>query len=154
MKYLLILVLLLGCGSFPEDWVFADGGYYVPPPSLDPDLYVYVIDFMYDATRYGHSPNVDLLRQLNYEDLNGEHIGVCTTWYEGGTSNVRWTHIRVDPTITCEAQLKAVMYHELGHCLMGWDHSESGIMRSFSYSCEHYEVHWDDMVEQLLGEPR
>ena len=148
---LIALSLLLGCGSLPTDSeFFTAGGLFTPPIQHDRDLHPYVTDFVQDAIAHGRLVFPHTLRILKYEILEEDFVGLCTTYFDFDGS-VAHTEIRIHPKITCEPLLRAIMYHELGHCLMQLDHTERGIMKATTYSCEYYAEHWDELVDNFFG---
>jgi len=150
---LLALLLLLGCGSLPTDTRFlVTGGIFTPPIQHDRDLGSYVTDFIRDAAMHGRIVAPQVLRILKYEVLEEPSVGLCTTYFNAFDDGVAYTEIRIHPKLLrCEPLLRAVMYHELGHCLMQLDHTERGIMKATTYSCEYYAEHWDELVDNFFG---
>lgn len=45
---------------------------------------------------------------------------------------------------------RELMFHELGHCTLGLEHTESGLMAPVMHSEEEIKKNWDKWVEELF----
>ena len=122
MKYLLIVsaLFLTACGQ---------SGFQVqeqphPNPGIGPQFAPFVEQFEAD---YGHSiGNFPII----FGDQTGNVIGVCKIWSDG------YRQIEIDPTYwnnmnVSDAKRKALIYHELGHCILNRGHDSTMISSSF-----------------------
>ena len=50
-----------------------------------------------------------------------------------------------------EFQKRDLVFHELGHCLLGLDHTEDGIMKPSLDSSWYYEYNWDDYAHEMFS---
>lgn len=117
-------------------------------PRRDPSLQVHVLEFLEDARNRGIYLDDSALRIVEYHELSGIAVGICTVWVNG------LRRIRVEPSWKDERRLKALMYHELGHCLLNiWEHEDEDspyMMAPNLHPYEHYESDWNYLVNQLF----
>jgi hypothetical protein len=119
MKWLLVPVLFVSCGSEASE-----------PNVFDPTLHPFVGEFITDAI--AADVYVDPLRVKGLGSItfgatgSATSIGVCrTSVYPDGVISLE---IVIDPVYFMQVDhctQKALMYHELGHCLLGLGHSTS-----------------------------
>jgi hypothetical protein len=125
----------------------------VPSGYHEPELIKYLHEFRADATDSQVELQSLLLRRMTFEEMTPPQVGVCRT-YElpvGNRYEVKaWTEVLIDPDFRFDTRLRALMYHELGHCLLGRGHSETGIMRDTMYPPGYYEENWDELVKELF----
>lgn len=158
MQRLIILVLLTSCGSMPTDWEQYDErsdtriDYEAPEPKIQS-----VIDEFYDDCngKYGTDlSNLNKLESVKFGEPSSDEfpnrIGVCHWWTRDG----ELTRARVVvKDIEQEFRFKALMYHELGHCVLQLGHTDQNpytLMSPALKSNEQYlEENWDELVEQL-----
>lgn len=91
-----------------------------PDVGTGPEFVVFVQQFEVD---YGHSIGSF---PIVFGPQNGNVIGVCKRWSDG------YAMIEIDPTYwnnthVSDAQRKALIYHELGHCILNRGHDDSYI---------------------------
>lgn len=118
---------------------------------IDPAFSVYVRDF---ETKIGVSVNnVD----IKFGKLKAPTIGVC---YDGGQFN----QIRIDPDFwetMDENGKEQLMYHELGHCVLGLGHNnelstldnmnvEGSIMNSYWFGNAGYYAKYKENYKKAL----
>lgn len=99
----------------------------VEPPFIDPALQPYLDSFERDAEFYRVPIKPETLGMVQFQDLPDHYVGFCNsagdTW-----ANMGFVHTNVivisnkikDQLGDC--YFKAIMYHELGHCLLGKGH--------------------------------
>jgi len=117
MKYLIISLMLLttACGQSmiaPKD----------PHPNIGvgPEFAPFVTEFEADFGRsIGNFP-------VTFAAQSGNVIGVCKIWSDG------YRMIEIDPEYwnnlnVSDASRKALIYHELGHCILNRGHDDSYI---------------------------
>ena len=136
MKWLLVPALFVSCGSQARE---AKG----IVPALRPFVAMFIEDAL-EADVAVDAMRVKGLGAMSFGQLAGTSIGVCytSTWPDGHMD----LEIVIDPQYFTEATYctqKALLYHELGHCLLGLGHSasEDSVMYPYiavdvSASCE------------------
>lgn len=112
---------------------------------VETDFQPYVTSFKHDYFKYKHK--VLYLGNLkifwNYGNVN--RAGACAKqsdgykWIEINRLQSGWGNYT-------ECQREELIYHELGHCLLNLEHSESGIM--------HYGVRDPETCEQTREESK
>lgn len=108
---------------------------YEAPHNYDIELYGYLYQFEAEAKHYGlelNDPNG--LRVFKFSNLSEEHqsdpyiIGICQKWFVG-SPNIwyidQWESIEVLKPTNYDDQFKALVYHELGHCLLNLEHTDN-----------------------------
>lgn len=155
-----------------------------PAPFVDPYLESYIEAFVSDAATYGIAISGDRLSNLRIvkfvdsveqqkqaygQASDGEELaGACTDVvldnrttagiYAAGRRK-SWQEIWIANSITGAGPtpklvLKELMYHELGHCLLGLDHaapSPHKIMSpAVSGDAKFLESHWTRLVQELF----
>jgi hypothetical protein len=130
----LILVGLIGCGT--EEMNLRTPG----PASINnvnEDFQTHVDSFLYVFTPVYEVPWV------KYNELEGDVIGRC---YETGGIDV---NVKFYADMTIDAQ-RWLVYHELGHCALGLEHTETGIMMPYLDTRVHVTPEdWDAMVRRM-----
>ena len=158
-----LLFILFGCGpdfKFPDwrDWRDKDIGpeYTIPDKNYDDDLDGYLEDFVADAESYGVDlPHLSKLRKIEWgetrDEENPRRVGVCYSY--SNRSGVIYTEIVISNEFKNNGSitLRALMYHEFGHCILGLPH-ELGrtIMAPALHSRYYYKRCWEPLVEQLF----
>jgi len=134
MSRLLLILITLAIGSCNSAWTAGreNNDFYYnlrvgPTSSVKEDrLESYVDDFIHDFS--GMYPpevlNVARLYSFRFESLPKTvktlMLGQCRFWSFGVNEMV------ISPELlNTRALIKAVVYHELGHCLLGLDHDDS-----------------------------
>lgn len=154
----------------------------LPSPFRDPYLEGYIDAFVADAAAHGIGINGDKVAQLrivkfvdsveqqkrSYGQASGgeELAGACTDVVVDNTMNAglyksgerkTWQEIWISNSITGDAPtpalvLKELMYHELGHCLLGLDHAAQAPHRIMSPNVSGDEQYLKKNWGRLLGE--
>jgi hypothetical protein len=153
MYILLVLFTLVGCGRGYENQrtIHAD---------VDPDLRDFYYQFLQYSDRLGVSIDKNL-KTLRYVDsirgnpaTTGPIIeGECYSQYING-QDVRSIDIRRSPygnnTPWERTLLRTIVFHEMGHCVIGLKHTEEGSNQIMdpvlTMSAEYMQNNWDDMV--------
>ncbi len=86
----------------------------------DPELEPYVLDYLAfsdeQGLTYGYA---SFLRRVEYVDkMEDDHIGLCE-YYTNGERTIKILRREYG-----ELQMRALMYHELAHCVHNSDHTE------------------------------
>jgi hypothetical protein len=115
--------------------LFATTSCGAPVANYDVDLEPYYMLFAGDMNVIDHSVRVKFVPSLTNEDFD-EVYGRCT-YYRNGRREVKissqaWKHFT-------EGSKYWLMYHELGHCIMGLKHKDkAGIM--YIYMVHNYSM--------------
>lgn len=150
----LLMYFLLLCNLTTSDTAVFD--HYTTP-----DLQVYVDSFYTDCNRFPESSLMcrigrSFVRYVirwdnfdNWDDHTSDDrvIGVCTSGI-GYSRNVYISKDITDPVI-----LKALVYHELGHCILHrWHTKEScdSIMVPVMKESKYYTDNWDKLTKELF----
>lgn len=177
LKYLVILLALVGCGHRP-----VKGGYlkhlndvavvtiygHQPtapgagtPTAVEPDLRPYYDAFTASSSQLGgvlHSGLVDVewADTLDSGDVpQGDHtIGLCSYYQYSDGSVASHVQILRQPSDGIDwdtIQLETVVYHELGHCLLGLGHTPDDshqIMEPVAIMDDDEIIsNWNDLVK-------
>ena len=156
IRIVTLFLLLVSCGT-----------QIVLPPEAhwDPLLVPFVEDFREDALFYGCSLNRINLKivervdkeTVRYGQAMGDAVGICTDMtLESGTMNytTKWHEIWILDSIIDYNKLRDVMYHELGHCYLGLEHSEGGtsIMYETTLSKKTLDgLDWEERKDELFN---
>lgn len=126
---------------------------------VDHRLKPFLDSFIEDAKRYGVDVNESLLSSLEYGDISGplmeDAIGVCLPLVTGPASFSlpRSSRIIIEPAYPYNScSFKALVYHELAHCLLYESHSERfTLMSPFMENNEKfYCQNWESLLEELF----
>jgi hypothetical protein len=167
MRWISLLTLLVACGQ--ENTIISRRAPEPPPVTLKVDdalLKRYVDEFYQLCVDRNHSTCLDRFKKLEsvaFVDAttiqNGEpgaenRAGVCYVWSDQ-YNRIHKTQIQVlniewDPKV-----LEGLIYHELGHCVLGLDHVQGGknnpkMMNPYVYYAELYLEYWQQMVDELF----
>lgn len=167
MKNALRIILLLLI-IFESVWI----GMQIPRPlseypAFDPDLKPYLDDFVIDAKNHGIEVDPTILGAMIYAELPPGIIGFCNgtgPFWEArgirGSSSILIDKrfLGADPT---DYAVKALMYHELAHCLLYKQHDPSDAMTIMSetpiddpynrdYMNDFYRETWNNQLADLF----
>lgn len=144
--FLLLALLPVGCGkagdksAMPDRQLDTRLQFYLDEFRTDAQKYnVHIDGALFDSLRVmKFVPDVDAEKIARGQELSGEEgtIGTCATFQEDKTINtgvrtlrtksLSWSEVWIDTDLASEQShpmaLKELMYHELGHCLLGLDH--------------------------------
>ena len=161
MKRFLFIALLIGCGETINDWedkLYPEyEPYVIEREEPVPSIAAIVDDFLYDCGEL-HGADVSKISKLKYirygdptTEAKPFRIGVCYSNRNKNGSIVK-SRIVVEK-LKSKIRLKALIYHELGHCVMGFPHAPqepySIMSPAIKSKDSYYEEHWDDLVEQF-----
>jgi hypothetical protein len=163
MKVLLLSALMLtSCGSIePIDWYEENFSKEYPPLKKEEpiDSLKLILDsFLYDCgTIYkADISSISKLEFIRYGETASPDqpntVGLCTTYpYNNGT--LYKSNIVVKQNDSAIA-LKAIVYHELGHCILGLEHTSQEsetLMSPIMMSDDYYENNWDVLVKNMCN---
>lgn len=157
MKYSVVLAsLLVSCGS------------ELPVHRLIPGHHVanqYLNEFMSECDkrqaevaarcRYNlqQLDSIQEVETISGDGTTPDTIGVCRTYSTGGVTWSRRIEIEQEARLTLpESRYKAVIWHELFHCLGDLDHvnDPDALMAPSVASQEQIENHWEKMVDDAF----
>lgn len=151
---LLLSFVLAGCNQHLKPYKIL---------SIDPQLQPYFYSFLKDAADLGHPILVDNLSMHFVTNLiPSSHQGVC----EKNKNPPRilislqyWQSFQ-------EIEKKALVYHELGHCVLGLEHDNEyicfseyneciprSLMYPYSISAWFYSKYWNYYASELFNGP-
>jgi hypothetical protein len=161
MKYLLLTALAVtACGTEEsDDWRRLSQEQ--PPPSFKVEeptqtLKQILDNFLHDCgtTYEADVSDVSKLEFIRYGDPateeNPTRVGVCLS-YHYSSGKLYKSNITVKQMGT-PVRMKALLYHELGHCVLGLDHTDQEsktIMSPFMHNDSFYEENWDKLVKDM-----
>ncbi len=129
MYKLLPILLLVGCGSGVH---------------IDSQLQPLVNDYLEHC-----GGNLDSLISIKLSPLKSEVAGVCTTYGQDRTVTINSNLLSMFQGDDYRTMVKAVLYHELSHCLIGADHVEGGLMSVYAHSPQEYRNNWQAWITEL-----
>jgi hypothetical protein len=152
VKVSLICFLLSGCVIIEDDSVFYEYFQVIPHTKVkDPILKFHVENFVNDFKDIVPKEKLDInsITSYRFQSLGSDFtapIGRCIKW------PYKYKEILISPYIINDYWiLKAVVYHELAHCLFDLDHSEElGIMFQFQTKTNsYYRDNWKQEFEKF-----
>ena len=159
MKFIGILLLITSCAGNPVNDLFKIDTESDPRKTLTTDetFLTYITDFEIDAAYHADlDMNVHNI-PVNFADLDKRYLGAC--YYYGKAH--QWREIKIDREQweeLDEAQRKALIYHELGHCALNRKHKDEHY-RSFPVSImntyhigSNYEKYSEEYNYELFTE--
>ncbi len=133
----LAIIAVMGCGQTHKK----DSGITVPK---DPTIVEILDEFMQEAAKRGIFPNRNYIHIETVEpnEDNKAYYGLCE-----GYANAQ--HITLVSDIP-PAKLRLVLFHELGHCVLGIEHSEDAHDIMYHTMTWLPTERWDDAVNDLF----
>ena len=162
-----IIVLIVGCGTLSEEAPKAKEPFRNLTPVITAQskmIEAYVTDFMLDCVRFNVfnecSANMQVTDYVGFAseayivtgnpEKNKNRVGLCERSIEA-ISGIDHRRITIKEGDYDSVVLKALVYHELGHCLLGLSHRENGIMIPQMMTRKEYVNNWDKLVVQLFN---
>lgn len=133
----------------------------------NPELYSIALEFQKDAVDRGHHVSISSMNRIDYDDTSSANetnketketeqaLAFCEHIHAWKNGPMVYFQIIVKKNYKFDYfELKGIIYHELGHCVLGLKHSqdENSIMYSYSQSPRFYKKNWDFLVNQLFYE--
>lgn len=122
----LFIFVITGCGT-EKEYIQQPAHYPGHYSNIDPELRPYVYEYDHHASK-NQAVSSSVMSEIKLVDGiptmgSNQTAGICLIWHQ---TNKRVIEIRskVWFNIT-ESQKKALMFHELGHCTMGYGHRSS-----------------------------
>lgn len=153
IKILAVALLLTSCG--PKD-LDRRREPPLPPLQINSELWHFVELFKEDGLLRGVNIQANSIRFLEYESLSGTTAGTCTPYLDGN-GGIFYSEIRIDEIYRLydfPLTKKALLYHELGHCLLGLEHKEvqPPVIMNPSLLLEiYYKANWTKLVDELFN---
>lgn len=150
---LLAIMAMLSIGCAPIAQHEPDSQYII-----EPALEQYVQSFQADSNRLGRPMAITNL-VVQFDTLDSKVIANCTRG--NGTSVIRFstTYYNYYMSQGMESDIEQVMYHELGHCILGLSHNDtkagqynwpSSIMNTYHFAGWLYSQYKHDYLLELL----
>ncbi len=142
MKTSLILItLLISCGQQKPDSTSS-----TPVIASESDINNFIKSFFKDAENHGIQLNMDFISKVSLEDSidnNPSVLGKCS-----GTAHSQILQFKKDQNIDV---MKSTVYHELGHCMLGEQHSDND--EDIMYYSETGKPlnQWEESVDTLFN---
>lgn len=141
------VLLLVGCGQV-SDYTQHSTDELPTDTTIDPRLAPLLDEFLADAQL--HRQTTLTLDSLIYDELTPGLAGVCRWWSRGNKS---YRKVVIDPdTLSGEWDLKGLLWHEFGHCLLNKEHTETGMMRSWIYTNQEYKENWNTLEREFWAQ--
>ncbi len=124
-----------------------------PVMRVNPELQPYVDTFLAHAIEQGHPVYVETLA-ADFAEIDDETLGTCGI--EDGVPTIEinqedWPNMN-------DTARETLMYHELGHCLLGRNHNDAkrgdtpvSIMASHAFAYKLYEAYKADYLYELFN---
>jgi hypothetical protein len=154
IKILLIILISTGC-RHPSD---TDAEVVL---HVDEELKELFNNFIEDANFYGNAKKIaghlSVLGSVTFKEIYTEEertLGTCRRYRTLQGDTVTYSEIFIDPSLKSDPiKLKAVVYHELGHCLLGLEHVtyKIDLMNAQLLHKSYLEVMWDELVYELFN---
>ena len=179
--YLSALLLLVGCGSAESQRTLTPGQEPRPKTTVHDqqvkeyyDEFVRLCDYYNSSTCATNMPKLRYIKivdkkelMLHAEEINmgskTEAVGLCVYYYNPKTNAIVESYVYLlDNNGYGEnwfpEEVKALVFHELGHCLLRLDHpnparpeTDPAIMNYRMYSRDTYTNNWDSMVHEMFN---
>lgn len=93
---------------------------------------------------------------IQNEPGSENRVGVCYVWEDGNKRLVKAKVQILQDIEWNDEELKGLVYHELGHCALGLDHTNGTkghptIMNPYLYHAMIYIEFWEQMVSELFA---
>lgn len=144
MKYLIWLILLnVACGKSSNSVEYGTN----PPEINDSTVRRFVDEFIEVAEQHGIHLNVNYISKIEFVDKinnNTALLGYCS-----GTARSQIIQLK---KVTNIRILKVLVFHELGHCMLGESHSSDVHDIMYEFITEAPFVNWSDAVNDLISD--
>ena len=124
---------------------------------IDPSLKPLVYEFIKDAERYGRHPDIKRLGSLTYDEISVPFypnvVGLCLPIMLAGVTLPHSSTVYIDPIYPYDSySFKALVYHELSHCLLDEPHRENDeiMAKTMIRYEEYYALNWEPLLEELF----
>ena len=165
MKYTFLVIyvttMMTACGSeYDNDWFKHPGKKHDDKPEVQREVPVASIQKIVDSFVHdcGNTYGADLsllsklefIRYGNPATSDAPNVaGVCRMWTNGNAIISSQILIR---EVKPEIRQKALLYHELAHCVLELDHTDQEsktLMSPTMLSNAYYEMNWDELVKDM-----
>lgn len=129
-------------------------------PRIDPEVQEFVDQFMHDCQlrrkdcyqKLSRVREIKVIEMVTFaEEEPGETIGRC---YYGTLSST--IHLSKDAMRYADRYIKALVYHELGHCMYDLDHVErpGAVMSPYLPPLLYLVFQWDALLDEFFEQIR
>lgn len=137
---------------------------------IDPELEPYLQEFVTEAARRGIEVDTTAIGVLAYSDIDEDWAGVCyqtSPFWQFLTPRGESLRIYINAEYRLHApgdmMIKNLLFHELGHCLLGKGHDpygsytimgQDGIGQPYGVGFRVFQfLYWDRLVDDLFLRP-
>lgn len=137
--FLLLTCLLIGCSNVKPDNIIIRSDEKLRP--LVSEFFSYCTNILSEDSCF---PKIEL--QLKIAELSDNTLGQCTVYAKPDYLRV----VEIQPEVVTGYNLRAVLYHELMHCVLDKPHydDEIDIMNSYEYE-QNTQVIYLDWVKYV-----
>lgn len=142
MKYLFLLVFLLGCGNKnTNDFIEKIAPKHDPRDikTTNPIFYPYIDKFRQDC-------NITTTTPVGFGNLESLVAGKCKWWISDLTNKVTYKQITIDINSWerfDESSREWLIFHELGHCELGRNHKNEVFENGYPKSIMKSQIPYD-----------
>jgi hypothetical protein len=130
MKYLFILLFLVGCGQYriTDHGIYQNPKPFKPTGTIDAEMQSLLDEYHHEAAKRNVRANYSKLLEVNWSDELGEgdqrFWGFCNTYINPNKKIVGSIILsrHMDTDIPA-CQRKLLIFHEFSHCLLGVQHT-------------------------------
>ena len=150
---LLAIMSILSIGCAPQSQFEPQQEY-----TIEPALAQYVESFQADSNRLGRPMSITSL-VVQFDTLPDRVIANCTrSGYSSPVIRFSTTYYNYYKSQGLDHDIEQVMYHELGHCILGLSHNDDkasngwpqSIMNTYHFSGSLYYNYKDNYLNQLF----
>lgn len=130
MKFLLLfLLLIISCGKIPDQQIISLS------KNIDPKLAPYLSRFELEAEAYNVQVNSSKLTMVISTELLSDVAGDClaATGHPELGQVIRISSSIIDNKLFGIDNVENVVFHELGHCLLGREHKTETVLTTDGY---------------------
>jgi Zn-dependent peptidase ImmA (M78 family) len=80
-----------------------------------------------------------------FAEIDESIAGYCVPQFGILINSNRWNDLE-------PLQRKELVFHEFGHCVLGFEHTEIGLMAPSMHSEEELELMWDKYLDMMFAE--
>ena len=149
--WIALITTFQSCGIIHRDFRPAE---HKPNQQTNPEFYPYIQEFeSYSKLNTSQVP-------ISFANLEGNTAGVCH-YFRMGEGPIRWGYIEIDEPnwkLMSQNQKVNLIFHELGHCVLGRDHTPknsveacpSSFMDDTILSNYCLELHYKDYLHEMF----
>ena len=143
MYLIFVSLFLVSCGSIPQ----SSDSKPSSKGTITEELKPYVDMFLDDAGEFRIRPDISGL-DIKFKHIDRDNVAGTCIAYSSDPPDI-YVDIRIWDRL-CEIQRKMLIYHEMGHCVLGYGHRKKSIMNTKLYSCAFYEQNEPYLIRELF----